>query len=103
MLNEKTPRIVASVVMPKPKRTPAIIFPQRTEMRDSGAERKRSKVRIRRSMGMATGPMLLEAQNTVCAASSGMSFSFGISLPIVNVKKRAIGNRIPNIKAGGRR
>jgi len=102
MPDKNTPRITASIVIPRPKMTPAIIFPKSTDIKDRGAERKRSKVRILLSMGMATGPILLEAQKTVCAASKGMSLSLGISLPIVNVKKRATGNRIPNIKAGGR-
>jgi hypothetical protein len=46
--------------------------------------------------------MLLEAQKTVWAASNGISRSFDMFLPIVKVKKSAIGNRIPNIMAGGR-
>jgi len=70
-------------------------------MIDIGAERNLSKVRILRSIEIETGPILLADQKTVCAARMGINPSGGILRPAENVKKRATGKRIPNIRACG--
>jgi len=66
-------------------------------MRDIGAERNLSKVRILLSIGMEAGPILLADQKTVCAARTGMSLSGGMLRPTEKVKNRATGKRMPNI------
>jgi hypothetical protein len=82
---------------------PAIILPHNTAIREIGAERNLSNVRNLRSIGIATGPILLADQNTVCAERTGTSLSGDMFRPTVKVKKSATGNNIPNIRAGGRR
>jgi hypothetical protein len=78
-------------------------FPQSTDDRLIGAERNLSKVLIRLSIGIDAGPMLLLAQNTVCAESTGISLSTGIPRPTLKLKNKAKGKSIPNIRLGGRR
>ncbi len=97
------PMPLARAVIPKPNMNPAIIFPHNIEMSEMGADRNRSKVRILRSIGIATGPMLLADQNTVWADNTGINLSGDMFRPTVNVKNNATGKRIPNISAGGRK
>jgi hypothetical protein len=97
------PRPVERVLIPTPKMNPAIILPHNIEIREMGAERNRSNVRSLRSIGIATGPILLADQKTVWAHKTGINLSGGMLRPTVKVKNNATGNSIPNISAGGRK
>ena len=65
-----------------PYMKPAIILPRRTVLRDTGAERNLSKVRILLSRGIVIGPMDEEAKKSVWATSTGIARSTGIFRPI---------------------
>ena len=85
----------------KPKKIPAIVFPRSTEKRDIGADKYLSNVFVLLSRGMTTGPTVDEAQKTVCESRMGSDCTELRFLPTVKVKKRAIGNKTPNISDGG--
>jgi hypothetical protein len=97
------PMPVDRVVIPTPKINPAIILPHNIEINEIGAERNLSNVRSLRSIGIATGPMLLADQKIVWAHKTGINLSGGMLRPTVKVKNKATGNNIPNISAGGRK
>ena len=87
----RVPRITANPDIPQPKITPAIIFPHKTEIRDNGADRNRSNVRNRRSIGIATGPILLDAQNThLQAEQSAANAVYNFLLELMELE-RSIG------------
>ena len=82
---------------------PAIVFPNNTVVRDTGAERNRSKVRILLSKGIVTGPIDEEAKKSVCATSAGIASATDKFRPIKNDKNKEKGNNTPNIKEAGLR
>src|SRR4030042_1666875 len=52
-----TPTRMGIMEIPMPKTTPASVLPMRTERRETGEVRNRSKVWLARSLGVTTGPM----------------------------------------------
>ena len=88
--------------IPIPKTTPASVLPMRTERRETGEVRNRSKVWLARSLGMTTGPIDDEAKKRVCAMSIGICVAIGALRPMLKERKRLKGNRIPNMRDGGR-
>jgi hypothetical protein len=52
-------------VTPTPNTTPPMAFPHKIDAKLIGADKKRSKVLIRLSIGIEAGPILLLAQKTV--------------------------------------
>lgn len=65
------------------QRKPFIFSPKPTAWREIGAERSRSKIFIRRSIGIDTGSMEEEEKRMVMAISQGIKIDGSADLPTV--------------------
>jgi hypothetical protein len=81
--------------MPVLYKNPLILSPSTTEWSETGADRRRSKVLVRRSMGIETGSIDEAENRIVIAMRPGTSIVGGASRPIANARNMKSGKSIP--------